>query len=223
MITAQLCSVRVGKPQLLGEDPDRWVTGFHKTAVDGPLEVGLENLSGDEQADRTVHGGRDKAICVYPAEHFKTWSEELDEPSCGPGWFGENFTVTNQDESSVCIGDIYEAGSSVVQVSQPRGPCWKLGKRWGRPDFVSKVARSGRTGWYLRVLKPGVVTAGDEITLVERRHPQWTIQRVNQAAYFRRSFSRDELLRLLDCNELALDWRQRMLHVLEDSLTESAR
>jgi MOSC domain-containing protein YiiM len=104
---------------------------------------------------------------VYAADHYPLWREELVVPECGPGWFGENFSVTGQAESTVAIGDTYRIGTAVVQVSQPRAPCWKLGRRWNRLDMPKIVVRSGRTGWYLRVLEAGTVECGEMLTLLD--------------------------------------------------------
>src|SRR5579864_7292922 len=96
-------------------------------------------------------------VCVYATEHFEAWRTELGKPDIGPGAFGENFSVRGQIESSVCVGDVYRVGSATVQVSQPRGPCWKVGRRWNRPDLARRIRETGRSGWYLRVLSPGLV------------------------------------------------------------------
>jgi len=130
-----------------------------------------------------VHGGPEKAVCVYSAEHRDAWREEtgLDLP---PGAFGENFTVSGQDETNVAVGDVFAVGGAVVEVSQPRGPCWKLARRWARPDLPKRVLATRRTGWYLRVLEEGPVAAGDELLLRERRAPEWTIARVVAVKYF---------------------------------------
>ena len=141
----------------------------------GPLSVETDNLAGDEQADLTVHGGPDKAVCVYSADHFPEWSRVLREGDLGAGAFGENFSVSHMDETSVCVGDVYAVGTSLVQVSQPRSPCWKLAARWNRPDLPRLVLQSGRTGWYFRVLQRGVVSAGEELSLSDRPCGEWSI------------------------------------------------
>jgi MOSC domain-containing protein YiiM len=130
-----------------------------------------------------VHGGPDKAVCVYPADHISWWRERLGRPDWGPGAVGENFTVEGQTEDTVCLGDVYEAGTALVQVSQPRSPCRTLARRWSRPDLPKRVVESGKSGWYLRVLRQGQVRVGDVLSLVERPHAAWTIARVNRVSY----------------------------------------
>lgn len=215
-MAATLCSVRVGMPRLMGSAQDAWMSSFQKTEVEGRVRVGRENLCGDQQADRTVHGGPDKAICVYPAEHYVKWSNELVEPACGPGWFGENFTVLAQDEGSVCVGDIYRVGSSLLEVAQPRGPCWKLAKRWSRPDLPMLCIQTGRTGWYLRVRQEGHLAAADEFVLCERPHPECTIARVNRVMYAPpEARDRSEVQFLAGCAALAPGWRNRLSDIAE--------
>lgn len=203
----RVVSVRVGRPRVI-DDGDPWVTAFHKSPVEGPIRLGALNLEGDEQADRRVHGGPDKAVCVYPADHLAGWRSELDDAEVGPGAFGENLTVAEQTEDTVCVGDLYRIGSALVQVSQPRGPCWKLARRWGRPDLVRRVVASGRTGWYLRVLEPGELAASELLPLLARPHPEWTIARVNALAYAPAAErDRSAARELASCAALAEGWR----------------
>jgi MOSC domain-containing protein YiiM len=204
-MAAQLTSLNVGRPAYI-RDGEPWTTGIHKSPVSGPVRLAAKNLDGDGQADLTVHGGPDKAVCVYSVDHYPFWREELGVRECGPGWFGENFSVTGQTESSVSIGDVYRIGSAVVQVSQPRAPCWKLGRRWDRLDMAKRVIQSGKTGWYLRVLEPGIVECGDVLTLVDRPFGRWTIEAVNDAAYGRSSVA-DAARELAACPALSDAWR----------------
>jgi MOSC domain-containing protein YiiM len=160
------------------------------------------------RADLAVHGGPDKAVCVYSADHFPEWSRVLAESDVGAGAFGENFSVSHMDEDSVCVGDVYAIGTAVVQVSQPRSPCWKLAARWNRPDLPRLVLKSGRTGWYFRVLQRGVVTTGEELSLSNRPCGEWSIARVNQVSYAT-GRHKDAAARraLAACAPLARNWR----------------
>ncbi len=206
-----LYSVQVGAPQWR-EGPEPWRTAFYKEPVAGRVFLTRENLHGDRQGDLTVHGGPDKAVCVYALEHYPVWQTELGVADCGPGWFGENFTVAGQSEKTVRIGDRYRIGGALVEVSQPRGPCWKLGRRWNRLDMPKLVIASGRSGWYVRVLEEGEVEAGDSLELVAQPHPRWTIERVNRVTYTERSDARNrqERSRLAACAELSASWRERL-------------
>jgi len=122
-----------------------------KRAVEGPVWLGRENLAGDGQADRQHHGGPDHAVLAYSIDHYPAWREELGR-ELPPGSFAENLAITGRDESTVCIGDTYAIGTALVQVAQPRQPCVKIARRLGIPDLTRRVERTGRTGWYLRVL-----------------------------------------------------------------------
>ena len=177
-----LVSLNIGRARA-GEGPPSWRSAIWKQPVLLPLELGAEGLAGDQQANRRVHGGPDKAVCVYSLDHAAWWRETLVAPEWGAGAVGENFTVTGQTETSVCLGDVYQVGTALVQVSQPRSPCRTLARRWGRPDLPKRVVQSGRSGWYLRVLRDGQVEAGVPVTLIERPFAAWTIARVNHASY----------------------------------------
>lgn len=151
-----------------------------KTALAGPVSVGLMGLAGDEQADRVHHGGRDKAIHHYPLDHYAAWRAELgDHPLlAGPGGFGENVSTLGLTEEAVCIGDRFRLGTALIEVSHGRQPCWKLGHRFGMPALAARITETGRPGWYYRVLETGTVQAGDRLELVERVLPQWSVARV---------------------------------------------
>ncbi len=153
-------------------------TAFRKTVVDGPVALRWTNIDGDEQADLRVHGGVDKAVLAYSADHAASWSD-LDVRLGAPGAFGENLHVAGLTEAAVCIGDRWSVGTSVLEVSQPRQPCWKLNDRWARDDLVERIEADGRSGWYLRVLQEGVLCAEDRWELIERPHPDWSVARAH--------------------------------------------
>ncbi len=165
-----------------------WTSGIVKRPVSDRLSLGLLSLAGDAQADLKNHGGKDKAVCCYAADHYPAWRETLglDAETFPYGAFGENFTIEGLPEDAVCIGDVFAVGAARVQVSQPRMPCYKLGRRWERPRLPDDVKTSGRTGYYLRVLQPGEVGPGDTLTLLERPQPGWTVARINDAMYVRK-------------------------------------
>jgi MOSC domain-containing protein YiiM len=211
-----IASIQVGRPRELGDEHARepfdqpWTTSFFKTPVSGPVHVSFTNVEGDEQADLEVHGGPDKAICVYSGDHFPYWAERLGH-AIPPGAFGENFTVADLIESGICIGDVWEAGGVQVQVSQPRQPCWKLARRWRIKDLTAQVQATGRTGWYFRVLREGQLQSGDVLTLMERPAPEWTIERANDVMYRRRR-GRGAEEALAAVPALSESWRDYLLH-----------
>lgn len=188
----QIISQQVGQPQTRtsavqdGLDAD-WVSSFWKTPTLARVRLGREDLDGNAQADLKNHGGPEKAVCAYAASHYPTWREALGlaEAEFTYGAFGENWTLTGEGltEEAVCVGDIYAVGTARVQVSQPRMPCWKVGRRWERPSLPHEVTATGRTGWYFRVLAEGEVGAGDTLVLEDRPLPEWSVARINQAMY----------------------------------------
>ncbi|MEO5821093.1 MAG: MOSC domain-containing protein [Vicinamibacteraceae bacterium] len=206
-----LVSLNIGRARA-GDGPRSWRSAIWKQPVLVPLDLGKEGLAGDQQANRRVHGGPDKAVCVYSLDHAAWWRETLGAPDWGAGAVGENFTLTGQTEASVCLGDVYQVGTALVQVSQPRSPCRTLARRWGRPDLPKRVVQSGRSGWYLRVLHEGRVETGVPVTLIERPFPEWTIARVNDASYgLVTSIGEDVAGTLADVPVLAAAWRDGML------------
>ena len=192
-----------------------------KVAVAGAVEVGVEGLAGDEQGDRRVHGGPDKAIHHYPREHYATWAEEIGaHPLLAmPGAFGENLSSTGVSEADLCLGDRLRLGTALVEVSQGRQPCWKLSDRFGIADMARRVQDSGRSGWYYRVLAPGAVQAGDTLELLERPHPHWPLPRLAELLY-RRTLDRGELAAALEL-PLVPSWRAVFARRLEQGGTES--
>ena len=152
-----------------GDEP----SAIAKLPVADAVAVGPLGLAGDEQADRSVHGGIDKAIHHYPADHYDWWRGHLgDAPLLdAPGAFGENISTTGLDENSVFLGDRFRLGSALIEVTQARQPCWKLDHRFGAKGVMAAVVQTRRSGWYYRVLEPGTVRAGDDLELVERPWP----------------------------------------------------
>jgi MOSC domain-containing protein YiiM len=160
-------SVNVGAPRPVDVDGHTVWTAIWKSPVEGRVPLRGVNLRGDDQADRTVHGGPDKAVYAYAAEDTEWWEAELDR-SLGPGAFGENLTVRGVPVSGGVIGERWEVGSALLEVAQPRLPCFKLGLRMGDPHFLKRFADAGRPGAYLRVVREGEIGAGDPIDVVSR-------------------------------------------------------
>lgn len=155
-----------------------WSTAFIKDAREGPVHVGALGLEGDEQADRKHHGGPEMAVLMYAAAHYEAWRTEPGLAEMGPGGLGENLTVSGLDERSVCVGDVLAVGGCVLQVSSPRAPCNSISRRWNDATLLRRVTERLWTGWYLRVLEPGAVRAGDAVALRERPHADWPIHRL---------------------------------------------
>lgn len=157
-----------------------------KTPTGGPVEVLETGIVGDEQGDLRHHGGREKALHHYAFDHYSAWKSELDYISPilnNPGAFGENLSTLGLTESDICVGDIISAGTSILQVSQARQPCWKLDIRFGQARMARRVQETLRTGWYYRVLQPGWIYEGDQLAVLDRPHPEWTLARILRALY----------------------------------------
>lgn len=203
----RLLSVQAGCVRKLGTPgaPDplhrTWKSAFFKEPVDGPVQAGPLGLAGDQQADRKHHGGPDKALLMYSGDHFAAWRADHGLTDLSGGGFGENLTVTGFAEPDVCIGDRLGVGSAVLEVSQPRQPCGNINRRWGRKGITEAVAANGRSGWYLRVVEPGALAAGDDVQLIRRPHPTLTVALANDALY-RRSDDARVFAALIACQAL---------------------
>ncbi len=203
-------SIQIGRKQTYrSDDGKEWESAIAKTPVAGPVIVNRENLEGDEQSDLVHHGGPDKAILVYSRQHFDSWRDEYPEWTVTGGTFGENLTVDGMTEADVCVGDIFRVGTSLLQISQPRQPCWKLSRRWNMPKLAVIVQKSGRTGWYLRVLETGVINSGDQLVLTEQPHPDVSVQRAHNIMHAKPRSSIDDLA-LADCEALSTSWRDQL-------------
>ena len=180
----ELISVNVARPAYLGDRRGRMIeSGIRKKPVQGgDIQVSLTNLDGDAQADLVNHGGRDKAIYAYPVDHLPAWSLELHPDLLyGPGAFGENLSTRGWLETGVFIGDVWQWGDSVLQVSQPRYPCFKLAMTLERPEVVKAMVANARTGWYLRVLEAGLAPAAGPIAIIERSAGAVTVADAHRA------------------------------------------
>lgn len=214
----EIISINVGKPVQVQFNKKEVSTGIFKTPSDEPLFLSWLNFDGDGQADLVHHGGREKAVCVYPYEHYPYWERELDR-ALGYSAFGENLTTRGLLETEVCIGDIFQLGEAIVQVSQPRQPCFKLSVKYGAPDMPLKVQETGYTGFYFRVLQEGLVSKADGL-IRTRRHPQGiTVYYANRIMH-REKDNLEGVRKILQVEELSANWRKTFLKRLEGSETD---
>ncbi|MBE8966876.1 MOSC domain-containing protein [Nostocales cyanobacterium LEGE 12452] len=202
----KLISVNVGLPREVTWKGKTVSTGIFKEPVSDRVTVRSLNLDGDGQADLTVHGGADKAVYLYPFEHYEYWRNELPDTELPLGIFGENFTTTGLREEEVNIGDRFQIGNVRLMVTQPRLPCYKLGIRFGRPDIVKQFLASRRTGFYFRVLQEGEVGAGDTLELVSRDNNNITVDDITQL-YVREQDNPELLRRAAQLEALPQSWR----------------
>jgi MOSC domain-containing protein YiiM len=225
---AVLRSIQLGTPTHYGFEnaadahDQPWTTGFFKTPVEGRVFADTTNLAGDGQADLMHHGGVDKAVLAYSADHYPKWRDELHMPDMPHGAFGENLTIAGLNEKSVCIGDVFRVGTVLFEVSQPRQPCWKLARRWRMHELTPAVVRNGRSGWYLRVLERGWIEAGMAVELMARPNPAWTIARAHEIMHHRKT-DVAPAIELADLPELADSWVKELRERAERLDAPSAR
>lgn len=175
---AELCSLHLGRVQEYTDAAGiRWRTAIAKAEVPGPVYLSHTGPMGDAVGDRKHHGGEQQAVMVYSRHHRSHWKATLglDIP---PGGLGENLSVEGLDEFDTCVGDRFEVGTALVQVSQPRQPCRTLSRYWTCEALLPAIWESARSGWYFRVIREGAVNPGDSLNLVDRPHPGWTVARL---------------------------------------------
>ncbi|MDF2924125.1 MAG: hypothetical protein K0R57_3039 [Paenibacillaceae bacterium] len=205
ILTGTVAGLQVGKPQAFLHGGKEWVSGMAKAPAEGPVFLGKRGFDGDGQADLVNHGGEDKAVCVYCIGHYPYWEKVLGQ-AIGPAAFGENVTVTGMTEEEVCIGDILRLGQAVVQISQPRQPCYKLGYKYGRTDMPVLVQNTGYTGYYYRVVEEGLVAKGDGVSLLDQSPHGMSVAAANRIMYMEKG-NKQEIERLLAVPELSASWR----------------
>ena len=189
-------------------------TGIFKEPVTGRVMMRTLNLDGDRQADLSVHGGPEKAVYIYPSEHYDFWKRELPEMNLPWGMFGENLTTTGLFETETHVGDKFRVGAAEVMVTQPRIPCYKLGIRFGRVDIIKRFLISERSGFYVSVLKEGEVAAGDEFEVLEKNASGVTVVDVTRL-YSTDRENVDLLRRAIATEELPESWREYFKKRLE--------
>ena len=182
------------------------ITGICKQPVIGPLRLGTFGFERDGVGDLKHHGGEDKAVCVYSLEHYPYW-EDILAIKLPVAAFGENLTVSDLKEEDICIGDVFELGTALLQVSQPRQPCRTLAARYGRDDLVKLVADSGRTGFYFRVLEEGIVEKGARLILKENNPREITISFANHT-YHHDKRNCEAIEKVLAVPALSASWQK---------------
>ena len=205
----RIVSVNVGMPRETVWKGMTVRTGIFKEPIAGPVMIQKLNLDGDRQADLTVHGGEEKAVYAYPAEHYQYWKSALPNVQFELGHFGENLTTEGLLERTLCIGDRLRVGSAILQVTQPRMPCYKLNLRFGRDDMIKRFLLSGRCGFYFSVSQPGQVSAGSEVAILSRDPNRVTVTDILRL-YLHQTRDSDLLHRAMNVAELPASWKDEL-------------
>jgi MOSC domain-containing protein YiiM len=209
----KLLSVNVAQPRAIKLAAGEVMTGIYKEPVGGRVRVRRHNVEGDAQADLSVHGGEYKAVYAYPFEHYAPWERDLGRSGFKPGMFGENLTLSGATEELVCIGDVLRIGTTVLQVTHPRMPCFKLAHKFGRPQFIKEFLLSGRSGYYLRIVEEGELGVGDAIEFI-RRDPQRVTVRALLGITDLKEINPDLAKRALLAEGLPPSWREDVAALL---------
>jgi MOSC domain-containing protein YiiM len=211
-------AVFTGQPRLITDERGTWTSSIFRERVAGLVQVSLHGLAGDRVA-QPYHGGPGAAICVHLKDHYTFWNAQYNM-DLQAGCVGENVTLGDIAEDQVCVGDTVRLGTAIVQVSGPRVPCANLARRIGRSDWVKLTIRENRTGFYLRVLEPGALQAGDPWIIEERINPDGSIPAINRCMYL--EFDADYARRILEMSGLEAWWKEQARQKMEGSegLTE---
>ena len=212
-LKANIISVNIGTPMKLVGLGKAVTSSLEKNPVEDEIYLTKLNLEGDKQADLDNHGGEDKALCVYPFDYYPYWEEKAGQ-RLRLGAFGENLTVKGLVEEAVCIGDVFQWGEAQVQVSQPRIPCYKVAMRFGMKELPNEIIKTGYTGFYMRVIKEGNVSADTPLQFV-KRYSDVSVSLVNEI-YYSDSYNKEAINQIINVKELAYVWRDQMKKKLEE-------
>jgi len=210
MIRTRLDHLLTGTPQPFRGEGE--TSAIAKTPIDRSLMLGFDGLEGNRIADSLHHGGPDKAVHLYPVEHYAFWRDQYPDVSLleQPGAFGENFSCERMVETQLCLGDIFRVGEALIECSHARQPCWKLNHRFGKSDVMKTMIQSGKSGSYFRVLEEGRVKVGDEMVRQDQPLPEWPLERLFGLIIAGRHQGHGAELKALSKNPiLAASWRMR--------------
>jgi MOSC domain-containing protein YiiM len=202
----KIVSVNVGLPREVAWKGISVSTGIFKSPVEGVVPIKKLNLRGDQQADLSVHGGPYKAVYGYPSEHYPFWRKELPQADLAWGAFGENLTTEGLMEDALCIGDQLRIGSALLEVTQPRVPCYKLTIRFDRDDMIKRFIASKTSGFYFSVVEEGEVEAGSPVEIVSRDPDRVSVNDINHL-YYGTTHSAELLKRAVNLEALPASWR----------------
>lgn len=205
----KLHSLNFGKTQTVTFSGNTMETAVCKSAVEKPVFLSKLGLTGDEQADKRYHGGEDRALCQYPYDYYPYW-DDIFQHQDRTARFGENLTTIGMTEENTHIGDIFQFGEAIIQVSEPREPCHTLSARFGVPDLVKRMATTGYTGFLFRVLQEGMVSAHDQIFLIEPHPMAVKVSYVNTFMYHDRK-NEEKRTKILEIDALSEKFRAQFL------------
>lgn len=218
---AKILSVQVGRAKTYGDAQSKdflekeWQSASFKEVSHTPLFAHFTGFFGDEVADTVHHGGVDKAIFANSYENYAHWASFLEQKSLPFGALAENLTITGLHEQSVMLGEVHQIGTAILQVSQPRKPCWKISRRWNHIAFTNEIFTSGLTGWYYKVLQEGLIGSDDEIKVIQQKTPQISILKANEA--FREPEKYKSILEtILDIPSLASSYQESIVKRLKN-------
>ncbi|WNF38819.1 MOSC domain-containing protein [Bacillaceae bacterium IKA-2] len=207
----KIINLAVGRPKEYNWNGSKSISAIGKSSIRA-IELGKSRFVGDDVANHKFHGGPDRAVCLYPFEHYSYW-EEIFQKKLGLPTFGENITATGMLEEQVCIGDIFKIGDSVVQVTQGRVPCATISKYNQEEEFLKKVVETTLTGYFFKVLEEGTIMLNSEISLIEKHSKEISVSFATQILFHQQQ-DKKSIERILTVDALSEEWRKRFLKLL---------
>ncbi len=215
-MTSKIKNIYCGKKQIIKDERGKeYLSSYKKQNLNQDRYLIVKDgFLDDTQSDRNHHGGEDKAVCVYSLKNYEYFRSkfDIDLPECA---FGENLSLEDLDDSHICLGDRFQLGEVVFEVSQPRQPCWKISSITGIKNLTALVVKEAKSGFYFRVIKEGNITPSDELNLISRKYPKITIEHINKCAYDAKN-NQENIKEILECEELAQAYRESLTKRYKD-------
>ena len=187
-------------------------TGIFKKPINATIQISQSGLEGDQQADLINHGGEHKAVYGFSANHYSFWRNKLNNPNLSFGQFGENLTITELDEAKLCIGDQLQIGNCILEITQPRVPCFKLGIALNLNSMPKLFVQQGATGIYFRVLQAGAISVGGQLEVIYHHPQQLTVQTLFRAYFDKNVINSEAVMQLAaEIPQLSNEWREKVL------------
>ncbi len=208
----ELKSINISLSKEVEYNGERIQTGIFKKPVTGTVQITETHVAGDQQVDLKNHGGEHKAVYGYSVNHYDYWRTALDKPDLAFGQFGENLSITDLDEATLCIGDQLQIGDCILEITQPRVPCFKLGIAMGLRTMPKLFIEQANTGIYFRIIQPGTISTGQNVDLIRQHSEQLSVQQLFKA-YFDKTFvgANEVMQRAETIPQLSSEWREKVL------------
>ena len=208
----ELKSINISLPKEVEHNGERIQTGIFKKPVTGSVQITDSHVSGDQQVDLKNHGGEHKAVYGFSVNHYDYWRTALDKPELSYGQFGENLSITDLDEAKLCIGDQLQIGDCILEITQPRVPCFKLGIAMDLRTMPKLFIEQANTGIYFRIIQSGTISTGQKVDLIHQHPEQLSVQQLFKAYFDKTFLGADKVMQQAETiPQLSTEWRNKVL------------